>query len=231
MRNPFDPNEHFWGNTSATDVLQLQENEGISYGKNIAILFATSSDLRNMVNTIQGLPEKFNRKVKATINDKNSSVTARNAILLLWALNSLEGDVLGAFVQRIAVGTVHFKLLNVDPTELEQHVEKGAYDRIEVPATPRCLSPLLAPPSQNPNATLFAIYLNAVMEIVRRGSSKDQKLNFRRIRKYLPQVQDLSLWRSPEGAEMYRISNARSFTLDTEEVLSSVRPVEEGDTA
>ncbi|KAI0381513.1 hypothetical protein F5Y04DRAFT_288406 [Hypomontagnella monticulosa] len=427
MHNPFGPNEHFWGNTPAIDVLQLDTNEGVSYGEDIAILFAASGDLRNVVKTIQSLPKEFNHQVKVTINDRNLGVTARNAILLLLALSSLEaepdqagaeelaenlilvwysamttedilsqlrskvkplidevcqriadkkpGSLLGktwtfnsgstlrlvlkkedwtqvltfldvserftperarqarqaitlaperqdyrdrwyfkdaspsmrvakqryredglvlpfghprrgfdypnptifqsdrwplddkadplngwpigevratpskaaedlygklfsylrnlliAFIERLATGKVHFQLLNVDATELEQHVEKGTYDRIEASniadmcwlgtrETLRCLTPLLAPPARNPHATLITVYLNATMEMVKRSSAKEQELDIRRIRKSLPQTQDLSLLRNPEGAEMYRIWDARSFTLDAEKFFS-----------
>ncbi|KAI1764418.1 hypothetical protein GGR53DRAFT_322938 [Hypoxylon sp. FL1150] len=86
----FGTNKHLWGKTPAMDLLQLHRNEGVNYGNDITVLFATSGDLRNVVKTIQSLPDEFNHALTVTINDREPSTTARNAILLLLILSTLD---------------------------------------------------------------------------------------------------------------------------------------------
>ena len=49
-----------------------------------------SGDLRNVVKTVAGIPKNFGHGVEVTINDREFDVVARNAILLLFALASLD---------------------------------------------------------------------------------------------------------------------------------------------
>ncbi|KAF3070952.1 hypothetical protein GL218_00779 [Daldinia childiae] len=437
LHNTFGPNKHLWGNTPAMDVLQLPRNEGPAYDKDVDILFAASGDVRNAVQTIRNLPPDFKHQVKMTINDRDFDITARNAIILLLALSSLEGEpdqpdferlaetlihvwysaaltkdtlselrsrvkplineacertvdkqpdifvgkewvfksgsslllvlkkedwarvlefldvpedltleksrkirqaitlaperedyrdrwyfkdaspsmrvakqryredglllafghprigfdypnptlfqtvfqtisswpmaikqtpsVAGLstrseqhqvafpktytesyspisaassapFLRRVATGKIHFELFNVNATELIQRLmfEEGSYDRIEASnisdkcwlgtrETLRHLSPLLKTPAENPHATLITVYLNAVMETVRGSDQEGKGLDIARIRKYLTNIQEISLMRNLQGAEMYRIWDARSFTLDADKALPPVR--------
>ena len=41
--NPFGGGKYLWGNTPAIDILQMRNNEGSSYEKDIALLFADQS--------------------------------------------------------------------------------------------------------------------------------------------------------------------------------------------
>ncbi|KAI1106751.1 hypothetical protein F4804DRAFT_329946 [Jackrogersella minutella] len=90
IHNPFGLERHLWGNTPAMDVLALQKNEGLGYDKDLTLLFAASGDLRNMVKTIQNLPDKFKKQVNITLNDRDLGVVARNAVMLLLVLFTLE---------------------------------------------------------------------------------------------------------------------------------------------
>ncbi|KAI1655761.1 hypothetical protein F4813DRAFT_153019 [Daldinia decipiens] len=430
LYNTFGPTKYSWGNTPAMDVLQLPRNEGSAYDKDVEILFAASGDVRNVVQTIRNLPPDFEHQVKMTINDRDFNVTARNAVILLLALSSLEEDpdqtdyerlaetlihvwysatitkdtlselqsrvkplisdvcqravdgesgislgktwtfksgsslllslkkedwarvmeffdvpedltlekarkirqaitlaperedyrdrwyfkdaspsmrvakqryredglllafghprigfdypnptlfqkvfqkvsswplddkadplcgwplgevratpsripediygklfsylrgVFSAFLRRIATGKIHFELFNLNATELTQclMLDEGLYDRIEASnisdtcwlgtrETLRCLSPLLKSPAKNPHATLITVYINAVMETARGSDREKEALDITRIRKYLTNFQDISFLRNPQGAELYRIWDARSFTLDAD---------------
>ncbi|KEY72821.1 hypothetical protein S7711_04410 [Stachybotrys chartarum IBT 7711] len=86
LHNTFGGETYLWGNTPAIDVLQLQQNEGLQHGKDIALLFAASGDLRNVVKTIVDLPTNVSQRVEVTINDREFAVVALNAIWLLLAL-------------------------------------------------------------------------------------------------------------------------------------------------
>ena len=52
------------------------------------MLILASGGLRNIVKTIADLPATATQRIHAAINDREFAVVARNAILLLFALNS-----------------------------------------------------------------------------------------------------------------------------------------------
>lgn len=77
--------------------------------------------------------------------------------------------------------------------------------------------PLLQPPQRNPHATLISLFLNAVMEMVKRtGGEKaimPQVTDW--VLKYLP-VADFASLMNPSGAEMVRLWDARTLFLDVD---------------
>ncbi|KAH8593889.1 hypothetical protein B0O99DRAFT_546517 [Bisporella sp. PMI_857] len=86
--NPFGVGKDLWGNTPALDVLNLEQNEGLGYRDDVALLFAASGDLRHVVKTIASLPDGITQHISVTMNDREFDVVARNAILLLLALTA-----------------------------------------------------------------------------------------------------------------------------------------------
>jgi hypothetical protein len=67
-------------------MLNLPKNGGL--GKDttdINLLFAASGDLRNVVRSLIGLPEEYNKTCTVVINDHNSTIVVRNILLLLIA--------------------------------------------------------------------------------------------------------------------------------------------------
>ncbi|KIK70079.1 hypothetical protein GYMLUDRAFT_994125, partial [Collybiopsis luxurians FD-317 M1] len=79
--------EYLWGNTPAADCLQLEHNEGVaqSIDKDLNLCFAASGDIRNMIKTVNGLPEDYRGRCKIILNDRSPLVSTRN-ILILYAL-------------------------------------------------------------------------------------------------------------------------------------------------
>ncbi|KAJ3732960.1 hypothetical protein DFJ43DRAFT_269280 [Lentinula guzmanii] len=79
--------EYLWGNTPAVDYLQLERNEGIfeSVDRDFNLCFAASGDIRNLVMTVNGLPDDYQGRCKILLNDRSDHVTVRN-ILILYAL-------------------------------------------------------------------------------------------------------------------------------------------------
>lgn len=57
-------------------------------GTNYVVFLKTSNDLRNVVKTIANIPVAYNKKITIVVNDKDISITARNAIILLIALTT-----------------------------------------------------------------------------------------------------------------------------------------------
>ena len=90
----FGNKKYLWGNMPALDILQLQHNESKSCetSQDFNLLFAASGDLRNALKTIAGLPEGYKDKCVAVLNDMDFIIVARNAIMLLIALQ-FEPDV------------------------------------------------------------------------------------------------------------------------------------------
>jgi hypothetical protein len=75
--------------------------------------------------------------------------------------------------------------------------------------------PLLQPPHHNPHATLISLFLNAVMEMVKRTGAEGAIMSqiAPKLLKYLPVTDPVSLM-NPSGAEMLRMWDARTFFLD-----------------
>ncbi|OBT41478.1 hypothetical protein VE00_07576 [Pseudogymnoascus sp. WSF 3629] len=92
FHNRFGGQKYLWGNTPAMDVLNLEQNEGLNYADDIALLFAASRDLRHAVKTIANIPEGITQQFTVTMNDREFDVVARNAILLLLALTSQDSE-------------------------------------------------------------------------------------------------------------------------------------------
>jgi len=82
--------------------------------------------------------------------------------------------------------------------------------------TLRSLAPLLQLPQRNPHATLVAVFLNAVMEMVKRTGA-DGRPDLGRVMRYLP-APTLSTLMNPLGADMTRIWDGRSIvSIDVDE--------------
>lgn len=81
--------KYLWGNVPAFDVLRLAENEGLkcSYDQDLNLCFAASGDLRNVITTVNTLPETCRKMCVCIINDKDQLVQVRNVIMLLLALH------------------------------------------------------------------------------------------------------------------------------------------------
>lgn len=81
--------QYFWGNIPALDLLKVKDNEGEEaiMQRDVALLFAASGDLRNVIKTIIGLPESYAGNCTVVVNDLNTAIVARNAMLLLTALH------------------------------------------------------------------------------------------------------------------------------------------------
>ncbi|KAF8828112.1 hypothetical protein HHX47_DHR4000546 [Lentinula edodes] len=79
--------EYLWGNTPAVNCLQLEHNEGVleSVDKDFNLCFAASGDIRNMVMTVNGLPDNYEGHCKILLNDRSDLVSTRN-IIILYAL-------------------------------------------------------------------------------------------------------------------------------------------------
>lgn len=87
MNAPFGTPKYPWGIMPALDILQLKDNEGeTEVNRDFKLLFAASGDLRNATKSIDGLPQGYKRECVAVLNDKDLTIVARNAIMLMIAL-------------------------------------------------------------------------------------------------------------------------------------------------
>ncbi|GJE90137.1 zf-MYND and DUF4470 domain-containing protein [Phanerochaete sordida] len=70
-----------WGTMPAIDVLKLPP-DGAKSRAQIGVAFIASGDLRNMLKTVNGLPEDYAGQVTVLMNDISDYVTLRNILML-----------------------------------------------------------------------------------------------------------------------------------------------------
>ncbi|KAF5374237.1 hypothetical protein D9758_004727 [Tetrapyrgos nigripes] len=82
-----------WGNMPALDVLNLENNEGHhrAVQSDFSLAFVASGDLRNVLKTVNGLPDDYNGTMNILINDHDPMVVCRNILVL--AILGLGDDV------------------------------------------------------------------------------------------------------------------------------------------
>ena len=100
--DPFGNLRHLWGRYPSFDLMNLTKNEGVDFGKDLALCFAgeslsilrssiltvliASGDLRNVVETVNQLPKKYQKICTCVLNDRDDVIVCRNIILLLVAM-------------------------------------------------------------------------------------------------------------------------------------------------
>ncbi|KAA8576352.1 hypothetical protein EYC84_006485 [Monilinia fructicola] len=132
------------------------------------------------------------------------------------------------FCERIRNLQVHFQLFELDALDLpglmkERGIEKQHFDRIEVSNIGdrgyigpvkllTTFAPYLKRKSQNPHATLLALFINAVHECSTvEDYLGDMKFEIERLNKYMPLDPKLFLGREASNADFLRYNDARSM--------------------
>ncbi|ESK91309.1 hypothetical protein Moror_2823 [Moniliophthora roreri MCA 2997] len=78
-----------WGNIPAINILgDVTEGESVK-ARDFRLAFIASGDLRNMIKTVNALPDDYNGKLAIVLNDRNPLVVARN-VLILSAIGLME---------------------------------------------------------------------------------------------------------------------------------------------
>ncbi|KAF8880171.1 hypothetical protein BD779DRAFT_1099995 [Infundibulicybe gibba] len=79
---------YLWGNVPAIDFLNLAHNEKqAAINQDFKICFAASGDIRNLVKTVNGLPEGYRGKCEILLNDINDIIVNRNLVALFALLS------------------------------------------------------------------------------------------------------------------------------------------------
>lgn len=74
---------YLWGNVPAIDCLCLSPQESASSsGLDLNICFAAAGDIRNLVSTINGLPNDYSGHCRILLNDLDPCVITRNLLIL-----------------------------------------------------------------------------------------------------------------------------------------------------
>ncbi|KIO27792.1 hypothetical protein M407DRAFT_22966 [Tulasnella calospora MUT 4182] len=72
----------------AADILNIAMNEGsAAKDQDFSLCFAASGDLRNVIKTVNGLPQDYSGHLKLVINDLHPQVAIRNVVLLCMLLD------------------------------------------------------------------------------------------------------------------------------------------------
>ncbi|KAI1412799.1 hypothetical protein F5Y13DRAFT_199651 [Hypoxylon sp. FL1857] len=70
-----------WGSDQAIDILKLAQNEGPSYQENLDLLFSCCGDLRDVMMTVNGIPEDYQGNINITIMEKDI-----NSLIRIWMI-------------------------------------------------------------------------------------------------------------------------------------------------
>ncbi|KAJ6485552.1 hypothetical protein C8R45DRAFT_1145973 [Mycena sanguinolenta] len=82
-----------WGNVPAINCLQLKRNEGQrAASMDLKLCFAASGDIRNLIMTVNDLPDNYTGKCSILCNDHNGVIVNRN-LVILFVLLSAGADV------------------------------------------------------------------------------------------------------------------------------------------
>ena len=76
---------YYWGNTPATDLLNLSLNEGCDYSNPLSVLICGVGDPRNVVLSLFQLPDAYQEELTFVLNDICACTLART-ILILYLL-------------------------------------------------------------------------------------------------------------------------------------------------
>ena len=68
---------YYWGNTPATDLLNLPLNEGCDYSKPLSVLVCGVGDPRNVVLSLSQLPKAYQEELTFVLNDICACTLAR----------------------------------------------------------------------------------------------------------------------------------------------------------
>ncbi|KAJ7036561.1 hypothetical protein C8F04DRAFT_1337414, partial [Mycena alexandri] len=80
---------YIWGNVPAINCLQLSRNEGNdAVSMDLKFCFAASGDLRNLIMTVNDLPDNYQGKCDILCNDLNGIVVNRNLVILFVLLEA-----------------------------------------------------------------------------------------------------------------------------------------------
>ncbi|KZT23909.1 hypothetical protein NEOLEDRAFT_1163492 [Neolentinus lepideus HHB14362 ss-1] len=90
--DPLDMGLHLWGNMPAVDLINLDKNES-NHSVDLSLVCVASGDLRNVVRTVNELPDDYNGQLTILLNDRDPFVTVRN-LVLLFLLGTIDDEVL-----------------------------------------------------------------------------------------------------------------------------------------
>ncbi|EPQ57739.1 hypothetical protein GLOTRDRAFT_37501 [Gloeophyllum trabeum ATCC 11539] len=85
---------HLWGNMPAIDLVNLEQNEK-NRDTDLTLACVASGDLRNVVQTVNDLPQDYAGQMSIVLNDRDPAVTMRN-LILLCLLGTIDDDVVAA---------------------------------------------------------------------------------------------------------------------------------------
>ncbi|KAF8880175.1 hypothetical protein BD779DRAFT_1100242 [Infundibulicybe gibba] len=110
---------YLWGNVPAIDFLNLARNEKkAAMDQDFKICFAASGDIRNLVKTVNGLPEGYRGKCEILLNDINDIVVNRNLVALFVLLSP------GPSIEEAAEMAIHAIYSCALTSHMETHLRR-----------------------------------------------------------------------------------------------------------
>ncbi|KAK0497402.1 hypothetical protein EDD18DRAFT_1162060 [Armillaria luteobubalina] len=122
--------EHLWGDVPAIDILRLDFNEGDqALSQNFKLCFAASGDIRNLVETVNGLPKHYQGKCDILLNDINPIVLATH-LMYSAALPAAGASFLQRCIDYVYGSNSDRKYLTVLSSPLEAQGRFPRYRRL-----------------------------------------------------------------------------------------------------
>ncbi|KAF8880174.1 hypothetical protein BD779DRAFT_1100219 [Infundibulicybe gibba] len=110
---------YLWGNVPAIDFLNLAHNEKqAAIDQDFKLCFAASGDIRNLIKTVNGLPEGYRGKCEILLNDINDIVVNRNLVALFALLDS------GPSIEEAAELAIHLIYSCALTPRMETHLRR-----------------------------------------------------------------------------------------------------------
>ncbi|KAF9461091.1 hypothetical protein BDZ94DRAFT_1168287 [Collybia nuda] len=132
------PAAYLWGNIPAIDCLNIVHNEGqIGLHQDFKFCFAASGDIRNLVSTVNGLPDQYSGNCQILFNDLNPLVVGHN-LVVLSALLSPEYSIEDAaeLALNLMYSTTLTPSMSSSLSQIKQHLSNIPPSQIiDVPTT------------------------------------------------------------------------------------------------
>ena len=94
---------YYWGNTPATDLLNLALNEGCDYSKPLSVLVCGVGDPRNVVLSLSQLPEAYQEELTFVLNDICACTLARTVLILYLLIKGKPSLIIVVFLMESVI--------------------------------------------------------------------------------------------------------------------------------
>ncbi|KAH7308116.1 hypothetical protein B0I35DRAFT_483397 [Stachybotrys elegans] len=115
----------YWGRYPATDILNLEKNEGLHFNGQLRVLLSDDFGLRHLIYSIAKMKPESNPVLDVTITESRPSAKLARTIFALMLLGDPEGDA-----YEIADAVIHLWYSSRIPKRAFEIIQMSAYDPV-----------------------------------------------------------------------------------------------------